>query len=54
MPADKKSFLDLKFHDFSVDTRNALKKLTLTELSKLADDVERLREFQAGGNYREG
>lgn len=43
MPADKKSFLDLKFPDFSIDVRQSLKKLSLTELAKLADEIKALR-----------
>lgn len=42
MPVDKKHILDLKFAEFSAPARNALKKLTATELSMLADEIYRL------------
>ena len=48
MPADKKHFIDLKFSKLSPSVRTALKKLSVTELSELADQVNRIYGRQPG------
>jgi hypothetical protein len=39
MPVDKKQVIELRFATFSASTRDALKKLSATELSRLADEI---------------
>jgi hypothetical protein len=42
MPVDKKHFIELKFSRLSPSVRKSLKKLSLTELSELADQINKV------------